>query len=412
MSKGKALIVCAMVLALVATLCLGCAEEGEEEEGKVTITIGHISDMTGPASTALVPINHAMDDIARYYNEEELIPGVELRVVHYDARYDPSRDIPGWDWVKGKGAKVAVTALPTTAQTLARLTSTEKMPLWAFTPSDPLLASPEWVFLANLPTSALVKTLLEWISENDPDYPTDRPAKIGSAGWEEPYALDCRNAVRDYAQDHPDKFEWVGGYIAPMGVMTWSGEVAALKDCDYLWPPTTGTGITTFMQEFRNRGYTAKFIGTDSNAAYRGLIVDSVGYEAVDGMLLSLPTRWWNETGEVINLAKQLLNRYHSAEAADIIYAGIGYCGGFHQGYAFYQILEEAINQVGAENFDGQAFYDTAIDFTMTTWEGYETWGFSQTKRYTWDYVGIYEYSAAEEDIVRKVTEWLPAVLE
>ena len=42
---------CLMMLALVATLGLGCGDD-EEEEGKVTITIGHISDMTGPAATA------------------------------------------------------------------------------------------------------------------------------------------------------------------------------------------------------------------------------------------------------------------------------------------------------------------------------------------------------------------------
>jgi ABC-type branched-subunit amino acid transport system substrate-binding protein len=398
-----------MILAMVSGLCLGCGGGGEKE--KVVIVVGNISDMTGVASSALVPINYAMHDLANYFNDQELIPGAVIKVVDYNAMYDPAQDVPAWESLKEKGAKVMVTALPTTAETLKSFAASDKIPLWSLTASDAQLEPPGWVFCAEAPTSALINTLLEWISESDTDFPADRRAKIGSAGWEEPYAISIRDAVKEYAQAHSDKFEWVAGMLAPMGVMTWSGEVEALKDCDYVVPPSTGVGMSTFMKEYRDKGYHAKFLGTDAHCAYRGLAIDAIGWAGVDGMLTTQPSRWWNETSDIVDLANTLIDENHSGQAAGIEYSGIGYIGSIHQLYAFYQVLQQAVKDVGAKNFDGQAFYDTAIGFKMS-WTGYEEWGFTSTKRYTWNATGIYEWSAQQEDIVRKVPDWLGLVLD
>jgi ABC-type branched-subunit amino acid transport system substrate-binding protein len=407
---GRIATACLLVIALIATLCLSCAEE--VEKGKVTITLGHISDMTGPAASALVPINYALDDLVRYYNEEGTIPGVHLKVVAYDARYDPSRDVPGWDWVKERGAQIVFTALPPTAETLKPFAGGDKIPLLSMTTSPPLIDPPGWVFCMNVPIRYQINAMLKWISEEDWDYQAEgRRPRIGSAGWEEPFAISCRDAIRDYAENHSDKFEYIAGPLSPMGAMTWTGEVARLKDCDYVFPPTTGTGTSSFMKEFRDKGYSAKFIGTEAHASFRDLVVDSVGWDGLDGMLACHPSRWWNETDPIVNLAKQLLYQYHASQADDVVYAGMGYIGGFCQLYGFFQILKEAVEEVGADNFDGQAYYDTAIGFKMT-WEGYEEWDFSETKRYAWNYVSMYEWSAQEQDIIRMDVGWLPLVIE
>ncbi|NQT48993.1 MAG: ABC transporter substrate-binding protein [Chloroflexi bacterium] len=401
----KLAISCLMVLALVATLGVGCGENGDGD--KVEIIIGHISDMTGPAATALVPINYAAKDLAKYYNDNDLIPGATIKIIEYDARYDPAWDIPGWEWVRSRGAKLGLTALPTTAETLKPYAKKDKMPLWALSYSEVLDYPPEWVFLANCPNRGLINPLLKWISENDPNFPTDRPAKIGTAGWNEPYAIGCKNAIEEYAKAHTDKWEWVGGYLAPMGAMIWGTEVARLKGCDYLWPPSTGSGVPTFMNQFRDSGGTATFIGTDAQEAYMSLIVDSVGWDRIDGTLTTSPTRWWTETqSPIVSLARELLQTYHPKEFDEFIHAGIGYIGGFHQIYAFFEIIKKAVEDAeGPGNFTSQAFYDTAMEFS-TQWDTYEMWNFTPDKRYTWNYVGIYKWSKADQDIVRLVEPW------
>jgi len=401
----RIVVSCLMILTIVAALSLSCGKK--EKEGR-TIVIGHISDMSGPAATALIPINYALKDLATYYNDNNLIPGVTFKVVEWDSRYDNSRIIPGWDWIRGRDAVLGFTAFPSVGEVLKPFAETEKMPVWALAYGEALDYPPGWVFLANCPNRNLINPLLKWISENDPDFPTDRPAKIGSAGWIETYAVACKAAVKEYALAHPDKWEWVGGYLEPAGAMSWTADVAGLKDCDYLWPPSTGTGTSTFMKQFRDKGYTAKFIGTDAHAAYRSLIIDTVGWAGVDGMLATSPTRWWTETqSPIVSLARQLLQTYHPDKFDEFVYAGVGYIGGFQQTYAFFDVLKKAVEDVGAENFNGQAFYDTAIHFS-NQWPTYEQWKFTETRRYTWDYVGIYKWSAAAQDIVRIVDPWLP----
>ena len=69
MTNGwKRLIACLLALALVSTLAFGCGD-GDEEPGaeKPDFTIGLISDFTGPASPALMPMHYGIDDLARYW---------------------------------------------------------------------------------------------------------------------------------------------------------------------------------------------------------------------------------------------------------------------------------------------------------------------------------------------------------
>jgi len=363
--------------------------------------------MTGPASPALVPINYALDDLANYYNTEGLIPGVQLEVAAYDGMYDPARILPGWEWVKARGAKVVCTALPPATVTLAPFAEKERTPVFSLTSS-----TGPWIFCGNVATYYEVKTILKWVAENDWDYQTEgRVPKVGFAGWQESYAIECRDGLRDYCNDHPDQFEWGGGFLAPMGAATWSGELQQLKTCDYVMPPTTGIGMVTFMKEFRVAGYTAKFIGTDAHAAYESLAADWCSWDYLNGMRTVQISRFWNESYPMVDLAKQLIQERHAAEYDNIIEAGVGYIGGFTQFYAFYEILADAVEEVGAENFDGQAFYNAAIEYEVT-WEGFEKFDYTETKRNLPNDVGLFRWSAQDQDIVRELPGWLPLVIE
>jgi len=394
-----------LVVSLVATLCVGCGDSGGET--RTTIVIGHISDMTGPASPALVPINYALEDLAYYYNTQERIPGVRLVVAAYDGMYDPSRILPGWEWVKERRAKVVCTALPPAVVTLEPFAEKESIPVFSLTSS-----TGPWAFCGNVSTYHEVKTILKWVAENDWDYQAEgRVPRIGFVGWQESYAIDCRDGMRDYCDDHPDQFEWGGGFLAPMGSATWSGEIGQLKTCDYVMPPTTGVGTVSFIKQFRDAGYTAKFIGTDAHAAYESLAASWCGWDNLNGMRTVQISRFWNEDFPMTELAKQLLQERHAAEYSEIIESGVGYIGGFTQLYAFFEILAAAVENVGAESFDGQAFYNAAISYDVT-WEGFEKWNYTETKRNLPNDVGLFLWSAQHQDIVRELPGWLPLVIE
>ena len=407
--KVKVVIACFAVLALLATLGLGCAEEKEGEEGKVVITIGNITDITGPAGPSTKPVTWGWEDTVNYINEEDPIPGVEIRIITYDCRYDPSRDIPGYEWCKDRGAKVIYTPMPTTTAAVKVLAGRDKLPIITATASEAVVEPPGWVF-AFVPTSiSRIKSLLEWISAEDWDYSQGKPT-IGSAGWYEPYHLDIARGVEEYCEAHSDKFEYVGSFLTPMGTVTWGGEVERLKDCDYIAIPETSLAPATFITELRSKGYTApKLIGTDTLSGFKGLLVDKCGWESLDGMLNDYVQLWWSDPVPTMDLIKDILDRYHStAEAQELIDSGNSYSFAVSSALFYLGILREAIENVGAENFNGQAYYETAISYE-TTLEGFATAGYTESIRWAIKHHRVYEWSSEARDLVR-LSEWQPLV--
>ena len=160
-----------LVLALVATFGFGCGKKGGG--GKVRITIGLITDMTGPASPLLRPGNNALYDSARYINEEGPIPGAQINIVTYDGRLDPSRDIPGYDWVRERGANLIVTSATSSGDVLKTFAARDKVVIYSLSTSLYQMEPPGWVFGATPPTVWTTKALLRWISEKNWNYEVD-----------------------------------------------------------------------------------------------------------------------------------------------------------------------------------------------------------------------------------------------
>jgi len=394
---------CLMVLALAATLCISCAGEGEE--GKVTIIIGNITDITGPAGPATLQVTWGLEDAAKYVNQEKPIPGVELKVITYDCRYDPSRDIPGFEWCKERGAKVIYSPMPTTTMTLKRLAESDRIPIITATAAEAALEPPGWVFAWFPPAASIGKGLVDWIGEQ---WTGAEKVKIGSAGWEEPYHADVTRGIREYCRAHPDKFDYVGGFLTPMGTMTWGGEIDKLKECDYICVPSTGMATATFIDEARAKGYAGKLFATDAITGFMDLILAKVGWEAIDGLLISFEQLWWSDSAASMDLTKEYLYEFHSNEAEDSIRSGTSYSGVFAAGLFWFEIVRQVVEEVGADNFDGQAFYEKAIDFKMTL-EGFEQTGFTESIRYAVKHQKFYEWSAAAGNVVA-VSDWRPII--
>ena len=208
-------------LAMALALSLGCGNDDKptnpplmqpestpaEYMEDVVITIGNLSDLTGVGATTLEYINMALDDLVEYYNSENLIPGIELEVITYDGQFDPSRDIPGYEWLKERGADLIFTAIPDTPLTLKSIVDKENMPLFAASGYQEMLDPPGYVFVMGPIPEHQAYTFLSWIAENDWDYESNGPAKIGGASWAEGYSESFMAGMKEYSEAHPDQFE-------------------------------------------------------------------------------------------------------------------------------------------------------------------------------------------------------------
>ncbi len=347
----------------------------------------------------------ALEDLVGYYNEQDLIPGVELKVITYDEQFDPSKDIPGYEWLKERGADLIFTAVPSVAITLSPLLEEDQMVLFTLSPNEEEVKPYGNVFAPGQTFPAYdCYTLLKWVAENDPDFPIDRPAKIGLAMWNEPYGAAALDATKTYTETHPNQYEWEGGYLADF-TFVWSPEVEALKDCDYIIPPAP---MHQFAKEYRDADYTAKFIGTNIHISVLGMGRAANIFDMADGMLVNWSSRWWNEDYDMINLAHNLLSENRPDEADDIILGGSGYLG-IRPMSIMLELVADAVENVGPENFSSQAIYNAAKSFSLMT-DGVEMDSFSDAKRASLNYMGMYEMRAEGQDLFRADPDWIPVI--
>jgi len=406
-SKSSFAIAILLILAILSTTYLGCGGKGEKE-GK-TIVMGFLTDMTGPASSMLVFGDQVYYDLARYINDNDPIPGARIKIIAYDTQYNPARDRLGYDWLRERGASVVFSGIPTVGDTLKETAARDKVVIVSSSPSTYQLEPPGWVFGLTPPVGWVMKGFLKWISENDWDYQAKgRKPKIGSVGWDEPYHRDVTNALKQYVSDHPDQFEWVAGPIAPMSTMTWTAEVETLKNADYIYLPSTGVGIPTFVRPYRDKGYEAKFLGLDAMTAFLELIVKSTGWDYLDGSLTAHTTLYWSDQFPSVDKAKELLQTYRPDQKDRIMSMGLGYVSEYFCAAFQFELLRQAVNEVGAENFDSQAYYNAATKFSWWT-DGLPPrgYGFTETIRYARKDFRVYEWSASAHDLVG-VSDWVP----
>lgn len=383
----------------------GAASDTGEFIGEpVTVTIGNLTDLSGPSASAMDVLNMALDDIVRYYNEDALIPGVELEVIKYDGRLDPARDIAGYEWLRENGADIIFTGVPGTPVTLGPLVNQDEVLLFSVAASLEVLDPPGYVFALGAVPQREAYTFLRWLSVNDWDYEANGPAKVGGAGWTDSYSPGLIAAAREYCEAHPDEFEWVGGYLTDFS-FAWDREVRQLKDADYVFPPNVPT---TFVKQYRDVGGTGKMLFTDPHMAFMGMIKDANLWPHIDGSLALLQSRWWNERGSIIDLTRELLYTYHPRVAEQVKHRGVGYLG-VTSAYQLAEVIRLAAEKAGPESLDSEALYDAAQSLWIVI-DGVPQYSFSATKRASVNFYGVYELNADWTDLIRLNDQWYPGL--
>lgn len=404
----KALIAIWLIGAAVAlSLLPACGGEGEKEETgvpspspthKVKVTIGNHTDLTGVSAIPMAEVNMGVRDAVRYYNENGLIPGVEVELIEYDGRTDSALDIPGYEWLKEKGADVIMVWIPSLGVTLRAPADSDRFPVFAANSRKESLYPPGYLFS----TSPLMDdegwNLISWVAENDWDYQTKGPAKVGGAAWDTNGLDPAFQQIKRYAELHPERIQWVGSYLVPQGSFQWDVAVEALKDCDYVIPDN----FWTFVRFYREGNGKAKFLGTDTHSSF-AVIEDMRGWPWIDGMLIIWQSEWWSDTGELAGLVNRVIRQYHSEETAQAARLGKGYFA-FINAMTVLEIIRSAAETVGPENVNSQTIYDVAQSFTLSL-DGVQRFSYSPTKRTSPDRMAVHRVDAGAKDVVR-LTEW------
>ncbi len=418
----RPVIVLLGVVLLVFTSMVGCGGSGEPSPSSLVqptdvpktspvenavVTIGNLTDLTGVSANAQVYINMALEDMVKYYNDNNLIPGVKVEVVSYDNEFNPARDIPGYEWLKERGADLLVSCVPPTPVSLKPTVDEDEFVMFVATANLEEIMPPGYVFSFGIVPQNCAYTLARWISENHWDYEAKGPAKIGGAAWTDAFSVNFMSAVEEYAEMHPEQFEFQGAYLNNFQFI-WDSEIEALKDCDYVFTPTP---MHVFVKDYITAGYDTTFIGTDTQGAFMGLIDKGDLWDDIDGMLFIRASQYWTEKGPIIDLTKEILFENHdSAEAETIMRSGVGYLAA-SQWFQVMEIIKGAAETVGPENIDSVALYNATISYSEMV-SGVERYSYDATKRYSPNYCIIQEARAEDQNIYMLDPNWLPFDLE
>lgn len=394
-------IACFVVLVLVIIPCFGCGGG----KGGQTITIGFLTDFTGPGGPSISKLYPVIQDLVKYYNDEQLIPDAKVRLISYDTAMDPAKYLPGYDWLKERGAKLIITSLPGGADTVKPFAERDEIPIFSFLYGKAMMEPPgaEWIFSITIASGPEVKTLLNWVSESNWDYAKGIP-KIGFYDWETSDGIDREAAIEEYCQAHPDKFDLVGSFLTPSGAMNPVGEVEKLKDCDYIY--TQSIQGTYFIKNYRDSGYHTQFLGSSTSFGFYEFYQSMLGWERLDGYISTMIVSWWGEDNAAVTLIKDFIDRYHPGKSPEDM--GASYYGAFIETRAVFEILQQAVGVVGAVNLNGQALRDAAVKYSLH-YEGIPEYGFTDTVRYIVHGTAVYKWSAATKGMVR-LSDWLPLI--
>jgi ABC-type branched-subunit amino acid transport system substrate-binding protein len=410
--KCKIAVAFLLVLVMLVPLSLSCGGGGGGA-GKVTIHIGQLTDFTGAASPALKYITFITEDMIRYYNDENLIPGVKVKLDAYDTKFDPSRYSLGYDWCKQKGDDIIITIIADAPIMLKPFAARDKVVIAAMAGTPELFDPPGWVFGFSNNNQDSAKILLHWIRQND--WKGEGTPKIGMVGWDDTQSMTVGRVLGAYL-DETGEYDFVDRITTPIGTMNFTSEAKKLKEkgCDYV-AIVSGAMLGSLLRDLRAAGSQATLLDcVGSNGSFQKMYAQQVGWDMLDGCYSTSNSYSWSDSGPLIDLAKTLVHKYHSEGEAQDILSSQGYPGPIAIMNGILEILQQAVKNVGAENFNGQAYYDAAISYKTTSslWEGYPEFSFSQTRRKLMDHAVITQFKGGDVKDYVTISDWLPNIVD
>ncbi len=399
-----------LMVALLALVSLaGCAEEEEVEPGTTTIYLPLLIPLSGSAATGYAIIPAMGEALINYIEDNDPIPGVKLELLPYDTKLDTSEAIPGYEYLVSQGALFVANTDSETANTLKSRVDEDKFPIFMTAGSTEATSNPGYVFCIPMDYYDQIQPIMEWIMDNW-DYETmERKPKVGLFGWNMGYGIDRKNSMEDYTAAYPDKFDYVGAQMAPYGTTSWTTEVEALKDCDYIIHGAFASGAAAFMATMRANGYTTpKFCMIGPDTGFMSIYLDTPGKEALDGSLWAADAGYWkSDISEIADITRDLLDDYFTGDLASqkawIEGGGMPSLPTVTIGWlVVIETIREAVSQVDdPADITGELIHDVA-ETMMFSYDGWPTLNYSETLRALLIYEKVYEYSATADD-------WHPA---
>ena len=365
MRRLSKVAVAVLLMTLLASIpgLAGCG--GGAVKTTNTIKYGWCWDFTGRAAYGVTHTFQAVKDYLEWTQETNPVEGVNIEMITWDTHSDASRITPGYFWLKGQGAQI-MSASPPDMEVLRRQLEKDEMPFYIQPISQSIIDSPLIVGFYGT-TDAQIEATLHWIMENW-DVTAKGKCRIGvvTLAGVSFYMSQVAITEKIVLQDHANVFQYVGAQMAPTTTTAWAGEIAKLKDSDYIVVALSGPSLSSFLKEARQRGYGGKFVGPmESWLSFWPLVKASVSEDDLNGIICATYMQWWTEPCHVINEASAFYaQKYTPAEIAEMHLSTSGF-NGWIVGMILVDALRRAAESAGPENVTGKILFEALKETRM-----------------------------------------------
>jgi len=393
--REKKLGITILTIALTALLLVTACAPGPAPQAKEKVVeIGAMVALTGPAGGPTSYSFYSLQDYLDYFNEQESIPGVTLKLIWVDTATQEPREISAYRRFVERDIPLMITIID--SEKFGPWTERDEIPMIAQALTEAIMYPPGWIYGIYPTWAESYAVWCEWILEN---WEEDRPPKVvvmGPDGVAGPHAIE---PARSYVENLGIEMlpsEFVIGY-APLDTST---ELLRIADrgADYVYILPLWSLASIILRDAERLGLIGKiqFGGMDNTQGVQ--MLKQVGAPA-EGYISPRTGPWYDET-EIpgIKLMQDLRLKY----GRPFDFAGDDQNGTVTAMVAC-EAVKRALEEVGYENLDGRAIKEALDSFKDFDCDGIKQITYTPEDHRGWNKARMYEVIDGE---VVPVSDW------
>ncbi len=397
MGKRKIAWIAVLAVALSALLVVtACApSEGPLPVEKNVVEIGAIPCLTGGGGTADQPSFRATQDYVRYFNGEEVIPGVTVELAWRDNQTNIAAFISAYRGFVDSGIPLMFSNYPTPLEGLTDQLAKDQVAFVTGGATGPLIVPPGWVFAAWATQGEAATVLLDYFMEG---WTEDRPPKLQFFVLDETYGRSPAAEATAYAESIG--YEVLPLEVAPHVVIDATPQLFRIRDreADLVYIQHIISGGGPIMRDVERLGLQneMQFSGNEWIFGDRLMEFSPAGTE---GFLSPRALPWFDDTDipGVQTMVDKMMEYHGEVNRVPEALAGWAYAA------ILCEAARSAVEEVGVENVDGPAMKRALEGFQDFDVEGMVKFTFGSEDRRGCTSLAVYEMQGGK--IVR-VTDY------
>jgi ABC-type branched-subunit amino acid transport system substrate-binding protein len=377
------------------------------------ITAGVILDITGPLAMCGQPNYVAIQDTFQDANDRNLIPGVTLKTVVYDTKYNAAKTAPAYHYCKSKGADVIFAIYLQDVEAVKPLAEEDEIPVVAYNSSVLTTSLPSWTFSQTPLVEDIARSSIQWIVDQWDYKKEGRAPNIATIAWDNALGNTYVTSAESYVKEAAikGKVNWVGKIIVPPRTVDYVQPTRTINEWETDWlavgciPPAS----IPIMKLRKANNYTFKMLWGDWSQVMWGFVKARAG-DAIPGHYWISTFGWWNQPDPGIKRAWDMMNKYRKHEEIEKLRMneGVEYLIGVVVADAVVEAVKMAVAEVGKNKVTGKVIYEQLQQLRLDTQGLVSPMTFTKTKRTGCDLVRVYKMGADCEPQV--VTDWFKLV--